>query len=129
MNEPSEVPTVPSGIQWPDGIDEAVFLQDYWQKKPLLIRQAFPAFQTPLDANELAGLSLEPETTPRIITRDNSGDYHLEHGPFEENRFTTLNGNNWSLLVTDVELTSMNMMCSCCKLVASGNGPLINVKT
>lgn len=100
MNEPSDVPT---GIQWPDGLNEAIFLRDYWQQKPLLIRQAFPDFETPLDANELAGLSLEPETTPRLITQDDSGDYHLEHGPFEEDHFATLDGNNWSLLVTDVE--------------------------
>jgi 50S ribosomal protein L16 3-hydroxylase len=100
MNEPSEVPT---GIQWPEGMDEIVFLQDYWQQKPLLIRQAFPDFQTPLDADELAGLSLEPETTPRLITQDNNGNYHLEHGPFEEDRFASLDGNDWSLLVTDVE--------------------------
>ncbi|MFT6303956.1 MAG: 50S ribosomal protein L16 3-hydroxylase [Granulosicoccus sp.] len=100
MNESNEVPT---GIQWSDGMDEAVFLRDYWQQKPLLIRQAFPDFQTPLDADELAGLSLEPETTPRLIIQDGAGNYHLEHGPFEEDRFATLDGNNWSLLVTDVE--------------------------
>jgi 50S ribosomal protein L16 3-hydroxylase len=94
---------VPAGIQWPDGIDEAIFLRDYWQQQPLLIRQAFPNFQTPLDADELAGLSLEPETTPRLITQDSAGDYHLEHGPFEEDRFASLDDNNWSLLVTDVE--------------------------
>lgn len=100
MNEPVEIP---QGIQWPDGIDETVFLQVYWQQKPLLIRQAFPDFQTPLDANELAGLTLEPDTTPRLITLDDKGNYHLEHGPFDEQRFTCLTGNNWSLLVTDVE--------------------------
>ncbi|MFT6309197.1 MAG: 50S ribosomal protein L16 3-hydroxylase [Halioglobus sp.] len=84
-------------------MDEAVFLRDYWQQKPLLIRQAFPDFQTPLDADELAGLSLETETTPRLISQDNNGNYHLEHGPFEEDRFASLDGNDWSLLVTDVE--------------------------
>lgn len=92
-----------SRIQWPEELDEARFLAEYWQKKPLLIRQALPAFDTPLPADELAGLSLEPETTPRLITRDVSGAYHLEHGPFEAERFETLTGNDWSLLVTDVE--------------------------
>ena len=92
-----------SGIQWPAGLDEATFLAEYWQQKPLLIRQALPDFDTPLPADELAGLSLEPETTPRLITQDASGNYHLEHGPFEPDRFETLTGNDWSLLVTDVE--------------------------
>lgn len=92
-----------SHIQWPAGLDEARFLADYWQQKPLLIRQALPDFETPLPADELAGLSLEPETTPRLITQDGTGAYHLEHGPFEPDRFETLTGNDWSLLVTDVE--------------------------
>lgn len=100
MNESSDIP---HGIQWPEGLNERVFLRDYWQQKPLLIRQAFPGFQTPLDADELAGLSLEPATTPRLIFQDTNGDYHLEHGPFNEDRFESLTGNNWSLLVTDVE--------------------------
>lgn len=92
-----------SRIQWPDGLDEATFLAEYWQQKPLLIRQALPRFDTPLPADELAGLSLEPETTPRLIIQDADGAYHLEHGPFQPDRFATLTGNDWSLLVTDVE--------------------------
>lgn len=90
-------------IQWPEGIDEQIFLSDYWQKKPLLIRQALADFETPLPAEELAGLSLEAETTPRLILRDKQAEYRLEHGPFDEERFATLTGNDWSLLVTDVE--------------------------
>ena len=90
-------------IQWPEGINAQHFLDEYWQKKPLLIRQAFPDFVTPLPADELAGLSLEPETTGKLITRNDKGAYHLEYGPFDEERFATLTGNDWSLLVTDVE--------------------------
>ena len=90
-------------IQWPSGIDEQHFLNEIWQKKPLLIRQAFPDFVTPLPADELAGLSLEPDTTGRIITQEDNGAFALEHGPFDEDRFATLTGNQWSLLVTDVE--------------------------
>ena len=93
----------PYGICWPDGIDEEHFLSEYWQKKPLLIRQAFPSFVTPLPADELAGLSLDPDTTPRLIMQDSGGDYHVEYGPFDETRFSSLTGNNWSLLVTDVD--------------------------
>lgn len=90
-------------IRWPDGLDEQGFLSRYWQRRPLLIRQAFPDFETPLPADELAGLSTEPDTTPRLVTRDSSGRYHLEHGPFDADRFQSLTGNDWSLLVTDVE--------------------------
>ncbi|MFK8081524.1 MAG: cupin domain-containing protein [Granulosicoccus sp.] len=101
MND--DTPIFSDFIHWPDGIDEQVFLDEYWQKKPLLIRQAFPNFETPLPADELAGLSLEPDTTGKIITTDEHGAYHLEHGPFDETHFAGLDGKQWSLLVTDVD--------------------------
>ncbi|EGH34670.1 ycfD protein, partial [Pseudomonas syringae pv. japonica str. M301072] len=50
-------PDIP--LQLLGGISARVFLRDYWQKKPLLIRQALPDFQSPIDADELAGLALE----------------------------------------------------------------------
>ena len=34
------------------------FLSEYWQKKPLVIRQALPNFINPLSPDELAGLAL-----------------------------------------------------------------------
>ena len=94
---------IPDSINWPDGLDAQQFLDKYWQKKPLLIKQAFKDFDSPITPDELAGLSLEEDTTPRLITCDNNGHYHLENGPFEEDRFSSLNEHNWSLLVTDVE--------------------------
>ena len=39
------------------GIED--FLSRYWQKKPLLIRNAFPDMQSPLSADEIAGLACE----------------------------------------------------------------------
>lgn len=90
-------------ISWPEGLDESVFLRDYWQQKPLLLRGAFPGFQTPLTPDELAGLSVESDSTARLITCDDDGIYQLESGPIPEERFSRLTGNRWSLLVTDVE--------------------------
>ncbi len=40
-------------------ISEQEFLANYWQKKPLLIKQALPDFISPIEPDELAGLSLE----------------------------------------------------------------------
>ncbi len=93
----------PSNINWPSGLDAQTFLNDYWQQKPLLIRDAFVDFETPISPDELAGLSLDEDTTPRLILQDADGQYQLENGPFAEDRFNSLDGNDWSLLVTDVE--------------------------
>jgi len=90
-------------LAWPDGLDEASFLARYWQRVPLLLRQAVPDFETPLPPDELAGLALEPDTTPRLIRKAPDGRYALEHGPFDADVFETLGTRDWSLLVTDVE--------------------------
>jgi len=93
---------VPEKINWADGLSAQQFLDKYWQKRPILLRNAFPDFQTPISPDELAGLSIEEFVTPRLITKIDD-EYHLEHGPFSEDKFTELSENNWSLLVTDIE--------------------------
>ena len=47
----------------------ARFLRDYWQKRPLLIRGAFPRFQPPLSPDDLAGLACMDSVLARIVTR------------------------------------------------------------
>lgn len=91
-----------------NGLTAEEFLRDYWQKKPLLIRGAFPEFAepegNPLSPDELAGLALEDGISSRLILgshRDNA--WRVEHGPFTESRFEQLSESHWSLLVSDVE--------------------------
>ena len=49
------------------------FLQHYWQKQPLLIRDALPDYESPVSPDELAGLSLESEVESRIV-EENGAD-------------------------------------------------------
>jgi 50S ribosomal protein L16 3-hydroxylase len=81
-----------------------IFLRDYWQKQPLLLRNAFLDFTPPIDADELAGLACEPEVESRLISNDPaSGHWALEHGPFTPERFTRLGETPWTLLVQAVD--------------------------
>ena len=48
------------------GITPTEFLRDYWQKKPLLIKQAIPNFAGLLTPDELAGLACEDDVQARI---------------------------------------------------------------
>ena len=81
------------------------FLKDYWQKKPLLIRNAVPGFISPITADELAGLSLEEDIESRIvIERGDIGPWQLQSGPFEESIFQQLPEDHWTLLVQAVDL-------------------------
>ena len=80
------------------------FLQDYWQKKPLLIRNAFPGITSPLSPDELAGLACEDDANSRIVFEQHKqGHWHVQHGPLNEDDFSDLPEKNWTLLVTDVE--------------------------
>lgn len=80
------------------------FLQNYWQKKPLLIRDALPIEQSPISAEELAGLACEIDDTARIIQEHHAeGPWNVSYGPFDDEDFTSLPASHWTLLVTDCE--------------------------
>ena len=86
------------------GMSESEFLQDYWQKKPLLIRQAFPGFVPELDSGDIAGLACEELADSRWVSGSfPAHDWALRYGPFEESLFSTLPETHWTLLVQDVE--------------------------
>lgn len=84
-------------------ISTETFLREYWQKKPLLIRQAFPEFENPLSADELAGLSLEEEVESRIVLEHGERPWEMRRGPFDEDSFRTLPEQDWTLLVQAVD--------------------------
>ncbi|MDI1253251.1 cupin domain-containing protein [Thermomonas sp.] len=88
----------------PLGMSPAVFLRDYWQKKPLLIRNAFPDFVSPLEPEDLAGLACEDGVLARLIEHDKSTDnWRVRHGPFAETDFPSLPDHDWTLLVQDMD--------------------------
>ncbi|WP_127470700.1 cupin domain-containing protein [Thiomicrorhabdus aquaedulcis] len=84
-------------------IDLATFLKDYWQQKPLVIRNALPNFESPVSPEELAGLSLEDEVESRIVIQKGEQDYQLLKGPFDENTYQTLPEQDWTLLIQGVD--------------------------
>lgn len=82
----------------------ATFLRDFWQKRPLLIRNAFPNFQTPVQPEDLAGLACEEGVLARLIEHDKTRDgWRVRTGPFQEDVFPALPDHDWTLLVQDVD--------------------------
>lgn len=80
------------------------FLDEYWQKKPLLIRQAFVDFESPISPEDLAGLACEPEIESRLIEENGEeGPWQVTQGPFSEEDFARLPATNWTMLVQDVD--------------------------
>ncbi|WP_298575238.1 cupin domain-containing protein [uncultured Luteimonas sp.] len=86
------------------GMPPAQFLRDYWQKRPLLIRGAFPGFVSPIEPEDLAGLACEELALSRLIRHDRADDaWQVQTGPFPEELFPTLGERDWTLLVQDVD--------------------------
>ena len=80
------------------------FLAEYWQKKPVFIRQAMPGVTPPIAADELAGLACEEEVESRLIIQDALSDqWSLTHGPFVDATFSDLPVTHWTLLVQAVD--------------------------
>ncbi|MDO8301196.1 cupin domain-containing protein, partial [Lacisediminimonas sp.] len=83
------------------GLTPERFLQDYWHKKPLLIRQAIPGFIAPLSRDEVFALARDGDVESRLITRF-AGKWKLSSGPLPELPATSRR--NWSVLVQGVNL-------------------------
>ncbi|WON76253.1 cupin domain-containing protein [Serratia sp. UGAL515B_01] len=80
-------------LNWPE------FLERYWQKRPVILKNAFPDFVDPITPDELAGLAMEAEVDSRLVSQRN-GQWHASNGPFEH--FDNLGETGWSLLAQAV---------------------------
>ena len=85
----------------------SVFLRDYWQKKPLLIRQAFSQlspfrrFSSQFSPQQLIALACTEDAQARLAVQQR-GKWQLHHAPFEATEFNRLGKNNWTVLVQGV---------------------------
>lgn len=80
--------------------DTEVFLREYWQRKPLLIRGALPDFEDPLEPGELASLAMEDCVDARIVETCADG-WGFRQGPFTDTEFDA--PVPWTLLVQKVD--------------------------
>lgn len=83
------------------GLSVKKFLLEYWQKKPLLIRQAIPGFKGLLSPQQLKRLACSPDTQARLVEHKR-GQWQLHHGPFDEKDFSSLKKSEWTILVQGV---------------------------
>jgi len=87
------------------GISPQRFMRQYWQKKPLLIRQAVPGMQPLLSRAALFALAGQDDVESRLITRAASGsNWRLRHGPFARAAIPKLSQPAWTLLVQGLDL-------------------------
>ncbi len=91
-------------LQFPKGLTAEKFLAHYWQRKPLLFRQALPGFRCELEPEELAGMACEEGVESRLVLEKHGATpWEARYGPFDESVFTQLPESHWTLLVQDVD--------------------------
>ena len=62
------------------GLTAEQFLAEYWQKKPLLVRQAIPGFGDMIDRQGLLDLACRDDAECRLV-RQSRGRWQVEYGP------------------------------------------------
>lgn len=82
------------------GLSPAQFMRKHWQKKPLLVRQAFEGATPPAALKELAALAARDDVESRLVTAFD-GDWKLRHGPIA--RLPAMSKPGWTLLVQGLD--------------------------
>ena len=84
------------------GLDYEAFFRDYWQKRPLLVRNAIPGFTGLIEPEALFKLSAGEEAVARLVYQKDRV-WQLEHGPFKRKDFKSSRlGETWTLLVQEL---------------------------
>lgn len=87
-------------------LDQDSFLKDFWQKKPLFIKNAIANFRSPHGVDELASLAMEEMVNSRLVMANDrvktKDDYQVEEGPFSEEKLNSLN-ERWNLLIQEAD--------------------------
>ena len=92
------------------GISAEQFLNEYWQKKPLLVRNAMPEIIGLLEPADVQELALEEDVTARLIRQKNKNpnEWHVKSSPLTKGDFQKL-PNLWTLLVQAVDHYSFDI--------------------
>ena len=85
------------------GLSPARFMRGYWQRRPLLVRQAWSAVQPPLARADLLALAASEDVESRLVARQGDA-WTLRHGPLSRRALPPLRQPGWTLLVQGLDL-------------------------
>lgn len=88
------------------GMSPAVFLRDYWQKRPLLIRQAIPGFKGLIDRDSFLALAEREDVISRLVIqhpRRHKSRWERHDGPFAGIDASMLPRSHWTMLIHGIE--------------------------
>jgi len=85
------------------GLSPQAFMRRHWQKKPLLVRGAWPQVQPPIARADLFELAARDDVESRLVTHEGEG-WKLRHGPLPRRALPPLKQQGWTLLVQGLDL-------------------------
>jgi 50S ribosomal protein L16 3-hydroxylase len=80
-------------MQFLGGISQAEFLKEYWEKKPLLIKNAVTNIESFATSEDLKELAFDESFETRIVYNDDYKKFDVKHGPLVESDF---NSRKWT---------------------------------
>ncbi|MFY1027849.1 JmjC domain-containing protein [Actinobacillus seminis] len=92
----------------PEHISDEVFLREYWQKKPLLIRNGLPQIVGQFEPADIIELAQNEDATARLVKQYSEDDWQLKRSPLSETDFADL-PEKWSVLVQNLEQWSVEL--------------------
>jgi len=98
---------VDQGLQLLGDISPQAFMRRYWQKKPLLIRQAIPGFSGVLERAQLFELAGRDGVESRLVLSSQQRgkiQWRMRSGPLARRSLPPLAQKSWTLLVQGVDL-------------------------
>jgi 50S ribosomal protein L16 3-hydroxylase len=90
-----------AAIPFLGGLTADQFLSEYWQKKPLLVRNALVGFDGLLTRDEMLELASRDDVESRFVSQ--AGGWTIEHGPFVRQRLRRA-VKPWTVLVQGLNL-------------------------
>ncbi len=97
----------------PSTISAEQFLRDYWQKKPLLIKQGLAQLIGMFEPEDILGLALEEDASARLLTQSTlkqnaKPQWQVKKSPLTETDFDNL-PEQWTVLVQNLEQWSAEL--------------------
>lgn len=84
-------------------------MRRYWQKKPLLIRQAMPGVRSPIERAALFSLAAQDDVECRLVVQQPKAKagapaWRMQQGPLTRRQLPPLDQAGWTLLVQGLDL-------------------------
>lgn len=104
---PSDLPPLDVALPMLGGLSAQAFMRRHWQKKPLVVRQAFPDIQPPVTRAELFRLAAQEGVESRLVQRDGKGPrarWSLQQGPLPRRVLPPIAQPGWTVLLQGLNL-------------------------